>query len=53
MESTYTPQQRSDVLLLYAAVQSNPPDEQAIIKVLANTFISGMTAQKQLARERT
>ncbi len=52
MESTYTPQQHSDVLQLYAAVQSNPPDEQAIIKALANTFISGMKAREQLARDR-
>lgn len=48
MENTYTPQQRSDVLQLYAAVQSNPPDKQTIIKVMANTFISGMKAQDKL-----
>jgi len=49
MESTYTSQQRSDVLQLYAAVQSNPPDKQTIVKVMANTFISGMKAQEKLA----
>ena len=46
--TTYTPQQCSDVVQLYAAVQSNPPDRQTIIKVMANTFISGMTAQDRL-----
>ena len=29
--TTYTPQQCSDVVQLYAAVQSNPPDRQTII----------------------
>lgn len=48
MESAYAPQQRSDVRQLYAAVQSNPPDKQTIIKVMANTFINGMKAQDKL-----
>lgn len=32
--TTYTPQQCSDVVQLYAAVQSNPPDRQTIIMVI-------------------
>ena len=36
--------------LLYAAVRSNPPDKQAITKVMANTFINGMNAQRMLTR---
>lgn len=48
MNSTYTPQQRSDALQLYAAVRNNPPDKQTILKVMANTFISGMKAQDKL-----
>ncbi len=48
METTYTTQQRSDARQLYAAVGSNPPDRQVIIKVMANTFISGMLTQERL-----
>lgn len=46
--TTYTKQQRNDARLLYAAVRSNPPDKQAIVKVMANTFINGMNAQERL-----
>lgn len=54
MNSTYTSQQRSDILQLYAAVRSNPPDKQTIIKVMANTYINGMKAQdKLIATSRT
>lgn len=45
----YTPQQCSDVIQLYAAVQSNPPDRQTIIKVMANTYINGMKDQERLS----
>ena len=48
MESIYSTQQKSDVLQLYAAVQSNPPDKQTIIKVMAEAFINGMKAQYRL-----
>lgn len=48
MENAYTTEQRSDAFLLYAAVRSNPPDKQTIIKVMANTYISGMKAQDKL-----
>lgn len=51
--TTYTPEQRSDIAALYAAVRSNPPDKQTIIKVMANTFINGMTAQERLTARRT
>lgn len=48
MESTYTAQQRSDIVELYTAVQSIPPDRRTIIKVMANTYINGMMAQARL-----
>lgn len=49
MNSTiYTPQQRGDIAQLYAAVRSNPPDKQTIIKVMANTYINGMKDQARL-----
>ena len=51
--TTYTPEQRSDIAALYAAVRSNPPDKQTIIKVMANTFINGMVAQERLTARRT
>ena len=51
MENIYTTQQRSDARRLYAAVGSNPPDRQTIIKVMANTFISGMLAQERLTAQ--
>lgn len=51
MENVYTTQQRGDAHQLYAAVGSNPPDRQTIIKVMANTFISGMLAQERLSSQ--
>ncbi len=50
-DTIYTPQQRSDIVQLYAAVRSNPPDKQSIIKVMANTYINGMTAQALLTAQ--
>lgn len=51
-KNIYSSLQKNDVLQLYAAVQSNPPDKQTIIKIMAEAFINGMQVQERLTAER-
>ena len=48
--TTYTPQQCSDVVQLYAAVQSNPPDRQTIITGLPCYFVVTAEIRRKLRR---